>query len=175
MHRTPLDIGQGRLAVDGVAEYVEHPRKNDLAYRGLQRSAGVLCSHAPRETLCRRECNTAYVMRIALREYLDDDLLFRPCVKYGIDRRQSISEPDIHDATAHRDDRAEIRWAGFVFHVCSRRSGVSQRWPRRPAISSFTEFRELLLEVLGVSARSRAMAEHKAVRPRAAKGQQQIE
>ena len=33
MHRTPLDIGQRRFAVDGVAKHIEHARKNPFAHR----------------------------------------------------------------------------------------------------------------------------------------------
>ena len=78
MHRTPLDIGRRRLAVDGVAEHVEHPRENPFAHRRLQRPARVLHRHAASETLRGRQRNPAHVMRIALRQHLDDDLLFRP-------------------------------------------------------------------------------------------------
>ena len=75
MHRTPLDIGQRRLAVDGVAEHVEHPRENPFADRRLQRPARVLHRHAASETLRGRQRNPAHVMRITLRQHFDDDLL----------------------------------------------------------------------------------------------------
>ena len=78
MHRTPLDIGQRRFAVDGVAEHVEHPRENSLADRRLQRPARVLHRHAASETLRGRQRDSAHVMRIELRQHLDDDLFPSP-------------------------------------------------------------------------------------------------
>ena len=71
------DIGQRRSAVDDVAEHVEHARENFLAHRRLQRPARVLHRHAARETLRGRQRNPAHVMRIQLRQHLDDDLLVR--------------------------------------------------------------------------------------------------
>ena len=78
MHRTPLDIGQRRFAVDGVAEHVEHARENPFAHRRLQRPARVLHRHAARETLRGRQRNPAHVMRVELRQHFDDDLSFSP-------------------------------------------------------------------------------------------------
>ena len=107
MHRTPLDIGQCRFAVDGVAKHVEHPRENRFAHRRFQRSARVLHRHAASETLRGRQRNPAHVTRISLRQHFDDDLLFRSRAQHRVNRRQMLVEPDIHDAAAHRDDHAE--------------------------------------------------------------------
>ena len=78
MDGAPLDIGRRRLAVDGVAEHVEHARENSLADRRLQRPARVLHRHAAREALRGRQRNPAHVMRVALRQHLDDDLFSAP-------------------------------------------------------------------------------------------------
>jgi hypothetical protein len=58
-------------------------------------------------------------MRIELRQHFDDDLL--PLrAQHRIDGRQMCIEPNIHDAAAHRDDHAEVRCVGCVFHTFSR-------------------------------------------------------
>ena len=109
MHRTPFNIGQGRFAIDGVAEYVEHPRKNSFAHGRFQRTACIFYRHAARETLRGRQRNPAHVMRILLRQHFDDDFLLRSREQYRVDRRQMFIESNVHDTAAHRDDHAEIR------------------------------------------------------------------
>ena len=74
MDGAPLDIGRRRLAVDGVAEHVEHSRENSFADRRLQRPARVLHRHAASETLRGSQRDPAHVMRIELRQHFDDDL-----------------------------------------------------------------------------------------------------
>ena len=66
MNGAPLDIGRRRLAVDGVAENVEHPRENSFADRRLQRPARVLHRHAAREALRGGQRDPAHAMRIEL-------------------------------------------------------------------------------------------------------------
>ena len=66
------------LAVDGVAEHVEHARQDRLAHRRLQRPAGVLHRHAAGQPLRGRQRDAAHVMRIALRQHLDHDLVCSP-------------------------------------------------------------------------------------------------
>ena len=90
-----------------------------FAHRRLQRPARVLHRHAASETLRGRQRNPAHVMRIALRQHFDDDSPFRSRAQHRVDRRQMLIEPYIHDAAAHRDDRAEIRRA-VCAHVRSR-------------------------------------------------------
>ena len=125
MHGTPLDIGQRRSAVDGVAKHVEHPRENPFAHRRLQRAARVLDRHAAGETLRGRQRDPAHVMRIALRQHFDDDLPFLARAQHRIDRRQMPIEPHIHDAAAHRDDRAQgSDLQAFLFgHIRPLRNG----------------------------------------------------
>ena len=55
-------------------------------------------------------------MRITLRQHFDDDLFFGPRAQHRVDRRQMLVEPYIHDAAAHRDDRAEVWNAGLTAH-----------------------------------------------------------
>ena len=117
MHRTPLDIGQRRLAVDGVAKHVEHARENSFADRRFQRPARVLHRHAARETLRGRQRNPAHVMRITLRQHFDDDLLVRLPRAAPSRSAANAHRTGIHDTAAHRDDRAEIhRTAGCGRH-----------------------------------------------------------
>jgi hypothetical protein len=108
MHRAPFDIGQGRIAIDGVAEYVEHARENRFAHRRFQRTAYILHRHATRETLRRRQRNPAHVMRILLRQNFDDDLLFRSREQHRVDGRQMLIEPNVNDTAAYGNDNAEI-------------------------------------------------------------------
>jgi hypothetical protein len=48
-------------------------------------------------------------MRIALRQDLDDDLPLFSCAQHGVNRRQTLVEPNIHDAAADRDDGSDVR------------------------------------------------------------------
>ena len=109
MDGAPLDICRCRLAVDGIAENVEHARENSLADRRLQRPTRVLHRHTASKTLRGRQRNPAHVTRIALRQHFDDDLFFRSRAQHRVDRRQMFIEPYIHDAAADRDDHAEVR------------------------------------------------------------------
>jgi hypothetical protein len=47
-------------------------------------------------------------MGIPLRERFDNDLLFRSRAQQRVDGRQMPIKPHIHDATAHRDDHADV-------------------------------------------------------------------
>ena len=109
MHRTPFNIGQCRIAIYGIAKYIEHPRKNGFAHRRFQRPACILDRHAARETLRRRQRNPAHVMRILLRQHFDDDFLLWSGEQHRVDRRQMHIEANVHNTAAHRDDDAHIR------------------------------------------------------------------
>ena len=116
MDGAPLDICRRRLAVDGVAEHVEHSRENSLADRRLQRPARVLHRHAAGEALGGGQRDSTHAMRVELSQNLDGNLaLLR--VQQRVDGRQMCIEPYIHDTAAHRDDHAEIRRTGFVAHA----------------------------------------------------------
>ena len=98
----------GRLAIDRLAEHVEHPRKKCLAHGGLQGAAGILDRHAARQPLRGRQRDSAHMMRIALRQDLDDDLLVRSRQQQRMDRRQMRLEAYVHDTAADRDDHAVV-------------------------------------------------------------------
>jgi hypothetical protein len=59
--------------------------------------------------LRRRQRNPAHVPRIALGQYLDEDLLVRARAEERENGRQELVEPYIHDAAAHSDDSANVR------------------------------------------------------------------
>ena len=124
MHRAPLDIGQSRATVDGIAEDVEHTREDSLPYRRLERAPRILHLHAASETLCRRQGNTADTMGIAMYQHLYNDAPFAAGSQHRVDRRQVLVEPHIHDAAAHRDHHTGIRWICFVFHFYQEKTRV---------------------------------------------------
>jgi hypothetical protein len=105
---TEAPDGQRRFAIDGVAEYVEHPRQDRVADGRLQRSARVLHRHSASKTLRGRQGNPAHMTRILLRQHFDDDLPFRSGQEHRINSWQMPVEPNVHDTAAHRDDQAEI-------------------------------------------------------------------
>ena len=109
MHGAPLDAFERRLAVDDVAEHVEHSGENFFAHRGLERAARVHHGHSAGKTLRRRQRDPAYVTRVTLGQHLDDDSTFIARAKQRVDGRQVRIESNIDDAAAHRDDHAEIR------------------------------------------------------------------
>jgi hypothetical protein len=78
MYGAPLDICGWRLAVDGVAEHVEHAPEDALAHRCHQRPAAVFHLHAAREPLRGCQADAAHMLGIQLRQHLDADLAFRP-------------------------------------------------------------------------------------------------
>jgi len=118
MHGAPFDIGQGRSAVDGIAQYVEHPRMNPLPHRRFQWPARVLHHHAASEPLRGRKRDPAHMIRIALCQHFDDDPAFVSRAQHRANWRQVLIETHIHDTATHRGDRAAVRerWviSGFV-------------------------------------------------------------
>ncbi len=116
MDRTPLDIRRRGFTIDRLAEDIEHARENSFPDRRLERPAGILDGHAARQTLRRRERNPADVLRIALRQNFDDNLVFRARAQDGIDRREVRVEAHIHDTAAHGNDHALVRRSDCVFH-----------------------------------------------------------
>ncbi|OIQ68149.1 hypothetical protein GALL_502620 [mine drainage metagenome] len=104
MHRAPLDGGQGRPAIYGVAEHVEHPREDRLADRGVQRPAGVEDRHSTREPLGGRQGDPAHVAFVLLGEDLDDDLIVRSGAEHRIDGRKGPVETDIHNTPPNSDN-----------------------------------------------------------------------
>ena len=116
MHRTPLDIRRCRLPVNGVAEHVKHPRENGLAHRRFQRPARVREHHAARQPLRGRQRNPAHMPRIALRQHFDDNFVFSARTQHRVNRRQWPIKSHIHNAAAHRGDRAEICCASLMVH-----------------------------------------------------------
>jgi hypothetical protein len=62
-----------------------------------------------------RHGDTADAMGIALHEHFDNDAPLIAGAEHGVDRRQVISERDIHDAAAHGRHDSHIRCCGFVF------------------------------------------------------------
>ena len=111
MDRAPLDIGQRRLAVDRVAEHVEHSRENPFAHRRLERAAEVSSTVMPRASPCgvgaqldpgaRAARHFAPRPRSRCRARLS-------CTQDRIDRGQAFVEAYLHDAAAYRDDGAAI-------------------------------------------------------------------
>jgi hypothetical protein len=120
MDRAPLHAGERRFAVDGVAKDVEHPSKDLLAHRGLQRATSVLHLHAARQPLRRRQCDTAHMVGVALRQHLDHDATVVARTQQRIDRRQAPVEADVDDTSTHGDDRADVG----VTLGCKRGSGA---------------------------------------------------
>ena len=106
VHRAPLHTFQRRLAVDGVAEDVEHARQDRLADRRLQRPAGVLHRHAARQPLGRCQRDAAHVSCVALGQNFNGHLPAIPCVQQGVDGRQCAVKSHVHDAAANRHDNA---------------------------------------------------------------------
>jgi hypothetical protein len=119
VHGTPLHIHGRRLAVDGVAEHVEHARNDAFTHRSFQRPARVLHRHPARKTLRGGQRDPPHVTSIALRQHLDDDLPLVSSAQHRIDRRQMLFESDVHNASAYRDDRAGTRCTGLIVHGCS--------------------------------------------------------
>src|ERR1017187_8603116 len=120
MDRAPLDIRRRRLAVDGVAENVEHARENPLADRRLQLPARVHHRISAGQALGGGQCDSAHAMRVELSQHFDGNFPFLR-VQQRVDCRQVRIEPYIYDAAAHRNHRAEVRKTGFVLHVGFRR------------------------------------------------------
>ena len=137
MHRTPLNLGQRRSAVDGGAKHIEHTREGSFANRRLERPTRVLHRHAAGEALRRRQRNPAHVPGITLRQDLDDDLFLRPRPQQRVDGRQEVIEPHIHDAAAHRNHRTDVRYARLALHVTSARLSLSMLVPTPPWRFSF--------------------------------------
>ena len=130
MHGTPLNVGGRGLAVDSVAKHVKHARKNALADRRFQRPAGVRHRHAARQALRRRQRNGAHMLRIALRQHLDEDAAFVG-LQQAVDGRQIRLEAHIDDAAAHRNDHAQIGNSGLhsgFSHLTP--SNLQQGWVR---------------------------------------------
>ncbi len=113
MDGSPFDVGRRRLAVDGVAEDVEHARDDPLADRHLQRPAGVLDRHAAGEALGGIQGDPADMVDIDLHQHLDGDPRVLPRVQQRVDGRQPVIEPHIDDASSHRRDDAAICGLGF--------------------------------------------------------------
>ena len=101
-----------RLAVDRIAEHVEHPGQDGTADRRLQRPAGIDDDHSTRQTLRRCQGDATHVVGVALRQHLDDDGLGRGDVQHRIDRRQLLVEADVDDAAANGRDHADVRHVG---------------------------------------------------------------
>ena len=114
MDRPPLDIFRRRLAVNGRAKHVEHPRNNFLAYRYLKRFAGVFDPHSSCQARSGRQGNASHTTGVELSHDFDDDLAFRTSVENGEYRRQTTVKSHIDDATTHRDDRSKIRRVRFI-------------------------------------------------------------
>jgi hypothetical protein len=76
MDGPPLDILRRCLAVDGGAEYIEHPRHDLMAYRYLERPARIFNLHSSGEALSRRESNAPNPASVELGHDFDDDLAF---------------------------------------------------------------------------------------------------
>ena len=112
MDGAPVHIGRRRLAVDGVAEDVEHSRNDSFADRHLQRPAGVLHGHAASETLRGIQGDPADMMCVELHQHLDGDPRLLPGVQQRVDGWQAVIEPHIDDAPTHRRDDAVIRVLG---------------------------------------------------------------
>ncbi len=108
MHRTPLHVRRRRLPVNGVAKHVKHPRENGLADGRFQWPARIRDHHAARQPLRGRQRDPAHMARIALRQHFDDNFVFGPRLQHRVNRRQRPIKAHIHDAAAHRSDRAEI-------------------------------------------------------------------
>ena len=128
MDGAPLDICRRRLAVDGVAEHVEHARENSLADRRLQRPARVLHRHAaerdPGWGSARFHARDARrVGPVPRWRFLS---VLR--VQQRIDGRQMRVEPYIYDTAAHRDHRAGSR-IDFLLHDCPTPAPVSNKGP----------------------------------------------
>ena len=108
MDRSPADIHRLRLEVDGSTEDIKHPGNNLLPDRNPERSSGVLDWHASRQTLCRRQRDSADLPLIELGHDFNDDVLVHPSAENGEDRRKGTIEANIDDTPAYSYDRAAI-------------------------------------------------------------------
>ena len=73
MDGPPDHIGRRRLAVDGIAEHVEHPRDDRFANRHLERPARVFHGHAASEPFRGIERDPADMMCVELHQHFDGD------------------------------------------------------------------------------------------------------
>jgi len=69
---------RGRLAVDGVAEHVQHAREHCLADRRFERAARVIDRAAAGQPLGGGQRNPAHAMRVELGRNLNGDLASAP-------------------------------------------------------------------------------------------------
>jgi hypothetical protein len=109
MHGAPFDVGERGLAVDDVAEHVEHPGENFFAHRSFERAARVHHDHSAGQTLRRRQRDPTHAVSISVGQHFDDDSIFIARAKQRVDGRQVRIESNVDDATAHRDDHTAIR------------------------------------------------------------------
>src|SRR5690554_1482905 len=109
MNRAPFDIFGGPKTVDGLAKDVEHSRQNSRPNRHFQRLAGILDDRSAAQPLRRRQRDPADELRVALGQYLNDDLAI-VSGQNGVDLRQKMLKLDIDHAAADGHDLALIRF-----------------------------------------------------------------
>ena len=108
MYGPPLNVGECCPAIDDVTEHVEHAGEDRLAHGSLQRSARIKDHGSAGEPVGGRQCDAAHVTRVGLGKNLHDDLLFVSRVKKGVNRRQTVIESGVNDASPYSHDDAAI-------------------------------------------------------------------